>query len=157
MFIDSLQTEEGRERNICQCDRETSIGCLSFVPPLGIEPLTYVCALTGDGTHNLVVYRKMLQPSHPASTGITILKCRSSDRLEDIPVQPINFSGNSPHGQGPSLISQKFSALANDVSTWKLNRAGLRAVPSVPRTLLYFQAALPQLFKVTTTNIRISF
>lgn len=49
--------------------------------------------------------------------GMAILKCKGSDRLVDIPVQPINFSENCPYGQGPSLISQKLPALANDLIT----------------------------------------
>ena len=45
--------------------RETSIGCLSHAPRPGTEPLTYVCVLSGNRTHNLSVYRMMLQPTEP--------------------------------------------------------------------------------------------
>ena len=54
------ETEREREKGR-QTDRQTSIGCLLQVPLTGIEPTTYVFALTGDPTHNSLVYRKTLQ------------------------------------------------------------------------------------------------
>lgn len=57
MFLLILEREEGRERQRekYRCDRETSIGCLPYVPQPQVEPTAYVCALTGDQTYNLLV------------------------------------------------------------------------------------------------------
>ena len=45
MFIDFRERERERKRereaDRHQCDRETSISCLSSVPVLGMEPATY--------------------------------------------------------------------------------------------------------------------
>ena len=38
-----LEREEKREREKHQCERETSIGCLSYTPRQGIEPATFWC------------------------------------------------------------------------------------------------------------------
>lgn len=35
----------------------------------GMEPVTPVCALAGNGTRSLLVYRMMLQPTGPAGQG----------------------------------------------------------------------------------------
>ena len=56
--------EKGRERDR---ERETSIGCLLYEPWPGIEPATQVCALTGNETHHLWLYRVTLQPTEPPS------------------------------------------------------------------------------------------
>ena len=56
MFIDFTETEEGKERK-----RER--------PQPGIEPATSVCALTRNGTSNMLVYGMMLQPTEPPSQG----------------------------------------------------------------------------------------
>ena len=50
---------------IWERERERSIGCLLYEPQLGrvgIEPITYVCALTGNQASNILVYRTALQP-----------------------------------------------------------------------------------------------
>lgn len=50
-----------RERDVDV--RETLIDCLPYVPQQGIELTTYVCALTGNQTHHLLLYRMTLQPT----------------------------------------------------------------------------------------------
>ena len=73
MFIDFFYREGvgggGRERHTQTdrylCERETLISCLLYAPQPGIEPTIYVCALTGDHTHNLLVHGTMLQPTEP--------------------------------------------------------------------------------------------
>lgn len=44
---------------------ESSIGSQLHASSLGIEPITWVCALTGNPTHHLLVYRTVLQPTEP--------------------------------------------------------------------------------------------
>ena len=47
------------------CERETSIGCLSYVPWLGTEPATLACVLTWNQTDDLLVCRRTpIQLSH---------------------------------------------------------------------------------------------
>ena len=46
------EREEGRERNIDVRERD-----ISWFPELEIEPATWVCALTGNQTHNTSVIR----------------------------------------------------------------------------------------------------
>ena len=43
------------KEEIHQCERETSIGCLSPMPQVGTEPTTKACALTGNQTHALLL------------------------------------------------------------------------------------------------------
>ena len=50
-------------------EKETSTGCLLHVPQPGIEPTTYVCDLTGDWTHKLLVYRTKSQPTEQPGLG----------------------------------------------------------------------------------------
>ena len=50
--------EGGRER------KKYQLVAFSYVPQLGIEPVTLVCALTGHQSCSLSVYGMMLQPSH---------------------------------------------------------------------------------------------
>ena len=38
---------------------------VAFLYALGIEPATWVCALTGNQTHNISIYRTMLQTTEP--------------------------------------------------------------------------------------------
>ena len=49
--------------------RKTLIGCLSHIPRLGIEPATWVCALTGNRTGSISVNGTMLQPTVPHQPG----------------------------------------------------------------------------------------
>ena len=65
--------EREREREKHCCERETSIGCLSYAPQPGMEPATQVCGLTENRTHSLLVCRPMLQPTEPRSQGKTPL------------------------------------------------------------------------------------
>ena len=51
-------------------EREREIGCLLYLPQLGIEPASWVCALIGDQTFNLSVYETMLQPTELHSPGL---------------------------------------------------------------------------------------
>ena len=80
MFIDlkerKKEREKGRERrrhthtHTHSCKGETSISCLQYM------------TLTGDGTCNLLVRRKTLQPTKPRSQGNIALhflkKCTAS-------------------------------------------------------------------------------
>lgn len=50
MFDDMKQSTQMRTH---QCETETLIGCLLYIPQPGIEPTTYICALTKNGTHSL--------------------------------------------------------------------------------------------------------
>ena len=58
MFIDE------RER-----ERETLIGGLPYAPQWGVKPATWVCALTRNQTHDLLVYGMMLQLTGQLSQG----------------------------------------------------------------------------------------
>ena len=51
------------------CERETSIGCSSYMPQLGTRPATKVCALTGNRTRDLLVYGTTLQLAEPHHAG----------------------------------------------------------------------------------------
>ena len=45
--------EREREGERHRCERETSIGCLLYAPIPETEPVTQVCALTGNHTSDL--------------------------------------------------------------------------------------------------------
>ena len=64
MFTDFRGKRREGERERHECERETCIICLSYTPPPEINPTLYVCALTGNWTHNLSVYGT-LQPHEP--------------------------------------------------------------------------------------------
>ena len=66
MFLLSFR-ERGREREIL-------ISCLANATRQGIKPITQVCALTGNQTHNLLVYEMTLQLSHPARALSTFIQ-----------------------------------------------------------------------------------
>ena len=51
-------------------ERETSINCLPYKPPLRIKTATWVCALSGDQTRSFLMYRIVLQPAEPPSQGL---------------------------------------------------------------------------------------
>ena len=69
MFIDIREAGSERERETekNQYERETSTGCLSYVPQMG------------GGTHKLLVYRMMFQPAESPSQGRTIILISSLD------------------------------------------------------------------------------
>ena len=67
MFID-FEIEEGRE-GMEEKGRETSIGCHPYASRLGIEPATWVCALSRNRTPNLLVCGTTLQPTEPHQPG----------------------------------------------------------------------------------------
>lgn len=46
-------------------EKETSMGCLPYSSQPGIEPATWVSALIGNQTHDLLVHRTTLQPIEP--------------------------------------------------------------------------------------------
>ena len=69
MFVDFR--EERRENH--QCERETLIGCLPYVPQPEIKPATQASALTGNQTPRLSVYRTTLQPTEPHWPGLSLL------------------------------------------------------------------------------------
>ena len=48
-----------------QCETETLIGCLLYIPQVGVEPTTWVCALAGNWIHGHLVHRLMFQPTEP--------------------------------------------------------------------------------------------
>ena len=86
MFIDfrergrerGSEKEKVRETNIdllgkYQCKRKTSIGCFLYAPRMGIKPATWVCALIGNGTHNILVYGTVLQSSESPGQGNSML------------------------------------------------------------------------------------
>ena len=53
-FIERERGREGkREGENHQCERETSISCLSYAPCLGTKPATWACAPTRKRTGNL--------------------------------------------------------------------------------------------------------
>ena len=80
--ICSLILERGREKKKHRCERETSISCLPYAPQPGIKPTTKVCALSGDGTHNLLVCETMLQLTEPPGQGLVF-----SFLIEDVPLK----------------------------------------------------------------------
>ena len=51
--------QKGRAR---ETERDRPIGCLTYVARPGLQLATSSCALTGDRTHNLLLYEMMLQP-----------------------------------------------------------------------------------------------
>ena len=69
MLIDMREGERGKEvgrEREKLTERETSIDCLLYMPPLGIEPATQVCVLSRNQTHHLFMYGTMLQPTEPS-------------------------------------------------------------------------------------------
>lgn len=64
MFSLIFFEREGERGNERKRVRERSIGCLPYMPLPWIEPRTWVCALTENGTHDPLVHGTMLQPSH---------------------------------------------------------------------------------------------
>ena len=61
----TLERGEGREREGGEkqlYDTETSVGCLSYSPPMGTKP---ACALSRNWTCDLSVYRMMFQLTKP--------------------------------------------------------------------------------------------
>lgn len=55
-----MDLERDGDRENYQCERETWVGCLPYVPRLGIESATQLCALTGNETHYPLVPGMML-------------------------------------------------------------------------------------------------
>ena len=66
---EARERERERERERHTCDREALINCFLVVPRLVIEPETWVCAVTGKETCNLLVHGITLQPSEPPRQG----------------------------------------------------------------------------------------
>ena len=60
--------EKERERNIDVREKRQSIASHTH-PNWGSKPATWACALTGNWTCNLLVYRMMLQPTEPPGQG----------------------------------------------------------------------------------------
>ena len=73
MFIDFRILERGRgverERDTHIDVRQKHHSVASHAPWPGIKPATYVCALTGDQTCNILVQGTMLQPNEPPGQG----------------------------------------------------------------------------------------
>ena len=67
-FIDFRERKEERERET-EMERNTSVGCLLYMPQLGIEPAAEVCALTGDLTHDFSVHGTTLHPTETHWSG----------------------------------------------------------------------------------------
>ena len=63
-----IDFREGRSEG--ERERETSICCLLYVPGPMTEPIASVYALTGNRTHDLLVYAGMLQPADPYWPGL---------------------------------------------------------------------------------------
>ena len=66
-FIAFTEIEEGKrksERNIDVREKH-QLAAFSYVPRLGIKPTTWVCALTGNWTHDLSVYKMTFQLTEP--------------------------------------------------------------------------------------------
>lgn len=61
------------ERNGERLMWKTLISCLPHAPWPGIEPATWLCALTKDPTSNLLVHGMVLQPTEPLSPGDNIV------------------------------------------------------------------------------------
>ena len=55
------ERKTGRETSMC--------GCLSHTPPLGTQPATQACALTGNQTSDSLVHRPVLNPLSHTSQG----------------------------------------------------------------------------------------
>lgn len=72
MLIDFRERGEGRSRETPM--RETNVPSVaSYAPQLGTEPIIEVCALTGSGTCDLLVYGMVLQPTEPHWPGFFVL------------------------------------------------------------------------------------
>ena len=76
-FFNTFRERRERWREKHQCEREAFFGCPlyvtrqgSYVPGLGTEPASYLCALTGNRTHNLLVYGTTLHPTEPHQPGL---------------------------------------------------------------------------------------
>ena len=59
------ERETDREGERHQVERETLVAFL-YVPRLGMESTTWLCALMENQTHNFLVYGMMLQPTEPS-------------------------------------------------------------------------------------------
>ena len=65
-----------------KCKREASVGCLVYAPGLGIEPTTWVHALTGNQIHNpSVTGQRFNQLSHASQGTKATLRAQSKDLL----------------------------------------------------------------------------
>ena len=68
MFITFRRRKEGggvRERDGRQCERETLIACLPYVPGLGMNPQHRSVPWPGIEPAAFLVYGMMLQPTEP--------------------------------------------------------------------------------------------
>ena len=64
-FFIPLEREKGeRERNIDVREKHCVVA-FWYMPQVGMKPAIWVCALTGNWTHDRAVYRTTLQPSEP--------------------------------------------------------------------------------------------
>ena len=72
MLIDFREQarEAEREGEKRQCERETSTGCLIH-PDRGAKPATQACALTGNQTDDLSMYR--MTPTEPHHPGLLLM------------------------------------------------------------------------------------
>ena len=149
-----LEREEGvgrereREREH-RCERETSIGCLLYVPWLGIEPTTQACALTGNRIHNLMVYGMVFQPNEPSSQGIghvsfsplVILASFWSDGTCSVFIQESQRSSLVPSPQLPSSRARDCNLLTRITSPCyvNINNISWKITPSPqPSTACFF-------------------
>lgn len=121
------------------------------VPFLNICPHCFICYLTIGWRRNKSSDYFFLQTLPSGSCGAWLFL--SAKILIDLRTAYKPFWKHRPYVCCP----RKFPGLANYLSTKKLNQAGMSVVMSVPRTLLPFQATLPQPFRVTTSNAGISF
>ena len=69
MFIDSRERGSGGERERNTDVKQLSTSGLPYAPRLGTLPTTWVYALSGDQTRNLLVYGTMLQSTESPSQG----------------------------------------------------------------------------------------
>ena len=65
-----LILERGNEREKHKCERKTKHWWPPIHAPTGIKPATWVCVLTGNRTHNPLVYGMTLQPTEPPRWGL---------------------------------------------------------------------------------------
>ena len=72
-------TEKGRRG---KRGRETSIGCLLYMPQPGTEPVSQACAPTWDGTHDFLVYGTTLQSTEPHWPGLTFVIIIHAPKLQ---------------------------------------------------------------------------
>ena len=64
--------EKVRERNINMRERNTN-WLLLYVPQPGTKTTTWACALTGNRTHDILIYGTMFQPIEPCQPGQKLL------------------------------------------------------------------------------------